>query len=224
MVPTICVCVDGDSCAEVIDFLEKKLSGSVSAIVSGTDASRFAAVKADNDGIVLIILGSSAHAVIKDLCDDYGKETRRVKLIYSISAGVDAYRLSELQQELSGILFCNAQGCSSNILAEYVAFSMLYFNRSPWRLVASKNEKKWNRFNCIELRRQKMVIIGYGDIGQACGEKATALGMEVTGIRRSGDNKVDKFGVMVRGNDALDESIREADFVVGVLPGTHDTK
>ncbi|CAJ1992497.1 D-isomer specific 2-hydroxyacid dehydrogenase [Leishmania donovani] len=223
MAPTICVCVDDDLCGAVCDVL-KQLEGRISAIVCGTDVSCFASVKADNDGIFMVVSGSCAHAVIKDLCDDYDKEERRVKLIYSLSAGVDAYKLSELKQELSGILFCNAQGCCSNVLAEYVVFSMLYFNRLPWRLAASKNEKKWDPFSSIELRRQKLVIIGYGNIGEACGAKAVALGMQVTGIRRSGDKKTDKFGVMVRGNDALDESIREADFVVSVLPGTEHTR
>ncbi|CBZ30283.1 d-isomer specific 2-hydroxyacid dehydrogenase-like protein [Leishmania mexicana MHOM/GT/2001/U1103] len=223
MAPTICVCVGGDHCAVVCDVL-KKLEGRISAIVCGTDVSCFASVKADNDGIFMIVSESCAHAVIKDLCDDYDKEERRVKLIYSLTAGVDAYKLSELKQELSGILFCNSQGCCSNILAEYVVFSMLYFNRLPWRLVTSKNERKWDPFSSIELSGQKVVIIGYGDIGEACGAKAVALGMQVTGIRRSGDKKTDKFGVMVRGNDALDESIREADFVVSVLPGTEHTR
>ncbi|KAG5468224.1 hypothetical protein LSCM1_02201 [Leishmania martiniquensis] len=224
MAPTICVCIDDDSPAALIGLLEKRLEGSVPAIVSGTDVRCFAAVKAENDGIVMIVSGSCAHAVIKDLCDDYGMEVRRVRLIYSLTAGVDAYRLSELTRELSGVLFCNTQGCYSNILAEHVVFSMLYFNRFPWRLTAAKRERKWDCFDSIELHRQKVVIIGYGEIGQACGEKAAALGMQVTGIRRSGDKTVDRFGIVVRGNDALDESVREADFVVGVLPGTEHTK
>ncbi|GET92239.1 d-isomer specific 2-hydroxyacid dehydrogenase-like protein [Leishmania tarentolae] len=223
MHPTICVCVN-NSLQDPVSIVLKRLEGRVSAIVYGTDVSCFAPVKANNDGIILIVLGSCAHAVIKDLCDDYDKEQRRVKLIYSLSAGVDAYKLSELKQELSGILFCNAQGCSSNVLAEHVLFCMLYFNRFPWRLSASKKERKWDCFNNIEIRYQKVVIIGYGDIGEACGAKAVALGMQVTGIRRSGDNKVDKFGVMVRGNDALDELVREADFVISLLPATEHTR
>ncbi|KAG5468636.1 hypothetical protein CUR178_01470 [Leishmania enriettii] len=224
MAPTLCVCVDDHISDAVVEILEKKLEGIAPVIVSGADVSCFTAVKAENDGIVMVVSGSCAHAVIKDLCDDYGKEVRRVRFIYSLTAGVDAYRLSELKQELSNIVFCNAQGCYSNILAEHVAFCMLYFNRFPWRMVASKNEKKWDRFSNIELRRQRVVIIGYGHIGQACGEKAAALGMQVIGIRSTGDNTVDRFGIMVRGNDAIDESVRDADFVVGVMPGTERTK
>ncbi|KAK7200793.1 d-isomer specific 2-hydroxyacid dehydrogenase- protein [Novymonas esmeraldas] len=224
MAPTICVCGGGHKAHIVDKLLQSTIQDAVASIVSGTDSHAFAATKAENDGLILFVFGPAAHAVIKDLCDDYGKEQRRVKLIYSMSAGVDAYRLSELKEELAGIPFCNAQGCYSNILAEHVAFSMMYFNRFPWRIVGSKHEKKWDRFNMVELRGQKAVVIGYGDIGQACGQKAVALGMHVTGIRRSGDNTTDKFGVMVRGNDALDECVREADFVIGVLPGTEHTK
>ncbi|KAG5493919.1 hypothetical protein JKF63_01751 [Porcisia hertigi] len=223
MVHTVCVCVNNDMMAPIMAVLKKKLEGSLSPVVCGDDVSCFEAVKHHNDGIVMIVMGRGAHAAIKDLCDDYNENVRRVKLIYSMSSGVDAYQLPKLKQELAGIPFCNAQGCYSNILAEHVVFSMLYFNRSPWRLNASKREKKWDQFSTIEIQKQKVVIIGYGDIGQACGEKAAALGMQVTGIRRSGADKVDKFGVLVRGNDVLHESIRVADFVVGVLPSTEET-
>ncbi|KAK7199519.1 d-isomer specific 2-hydroxyacid dehydrogenase- protein [Novymonas esmeraldas] len=224
MAPTICVCTSGLTPRDYVDLIKKALPGTESPVIHGDDPHAFAAAKAENDGLILFVFGPAAHAVIKDLCDDYGKEQRRVKFIYSISAGVDAYRLSELKEELAGIPFCNAQGCYSNALAEHVAFSMMYFNRFPWRLIAFKNERKWGEFNNVVLRGQKAVVIGYGDIGQACGQKAAALGMHVTGIRRSGDNTTDKFGVMVRGNDALDECVREADFVIGVLPGTEQTK
>ncbi|KAK7200794.1 d-isomer specific 2-hydroxyacid dehydrogenase- protein [Novymonas esmeraldas] len=221
---TVCAFVMQPNLPAVKSVLEAQLSGVVKEIIYGQSADAFAAAKASGNPLALLVETAAAHAVIKDLCDDYGKEQRRVKFIYSMSAGVDAYRLSELEQEIRGIPIHNAQGCYSNILAEHVAFSMMYFNRFPWRIVSSKHEKKWDRFNMVELRGQKAVVIGYGDIGQACGQKAAALGMHVTGIRRSGDNTTDKFGVMVRGNDALDECVREADFVIGVLPGTEHTK
>ena len=223
MTLTVCICIDGFACPIVAAGVKNTLGAHLKDIVIGDKPKDFAKVQEYNDGIVMVVMGKSAHDVIKDLCDDYNQTKRRVRFIYSVSAGVDAYRLSELTKELHGIPMYNAQGCYSNVLAEHVVFSMLYFNRFPWRLVASKNEKKWDRFNMIEIQEQKVVVIGYGDIGQACGQKAAALGKKVTGIRRSGDNMVDKHGVMVRGNDALDEAIREADFVVGVLPGTVHT-
>jgi phosphoglycerate dehydrogenase-like enzyme len=222
---TVCACVTPVNLAGLKSALEKcSQSSVVGNVIYGQTADAFAAAKFSGQPIALMVESGIAHDVIKDLCDDFDKPERRVKFIYSLSAGVDAYRLSELTKELHGIPMHNAQGCYSSVLAEHVAFSMLYFNRYPWRLVASKNEKKWDRFNIIEIQDQKVLIVGYGDIGQACGKKAAALGMQVTGIRRSGDNRVDEHGVMVRGNDALDEVIREADFVVGVLPGTVHTK
>ncbi|KPA82213.1 hypothetical protein ABB37_03332 [Leptomonas pyrrhocoris] len=221
---TVCVGVDGVTCPSVDDGLKQRVGTHLKNVVFGTAPQEFAATKTNNEGIVLVMLGPQAHDVIKDLCDDHDKKERRVKFIYSLSAGVDSYRLPDFTKQLHGVPMHNAQGCYSNILAEHVVFSMLYFNRSPWRIVESKREKKWDRFNMIEALGEKVVIIGYGDIGQKCGQKAAALGMKVTGIRRSGGNTVDEHGVTVRGNDALDEAIREADFVVGVLPGTSHTK
>ncbi|KPA82212.1 hypothetical protein ABB37_03331 [Leptomonas pyrrhocoris] len=222
---TICACVSSANLAVVKSVLGELLAApAMNTFVHGTTPDAFASAKSSGHPIALLVEGGMGVDVIKDLCDDHDKKERRVKFIYSLSAGVDSYRLPDFTKQLHGVPMHNAQGCYSNILAEHVVFSMLYFNRSPWRIVESKREKKWDRFNMIEARGEKVVIIGYGDIGQKCGQKAAALGMKVTGIRRSGGNTVDEHGVTVRGNDALDEAIREADFVVGVLPGTSHTK
>ncbi|EPY34160.1 d-isomer specific 2-hydroxyacid dehydrogenase-like protein [Strigomonas culicis] len=102
---------------------------------------------------------------------------------------------------------------------------MLYFNRYPWRLIQSKREKKWDRFNMTEVHGQKVAIMGYGDIGQQCGKLAAGLGMQVTGIRRRApETPIDEYGVHVKTEAETDAVVAEADFVVGVLPGTSTTR
>ncbi|KAH9577389.1 D-isomer specific 2-hydroxyacid dehydrogenase [Trypanosoma melophagium] len=117
-------------------------------------------------------------------------------------------------------------GGDSPILAEHVIYSMLYFNRQTWRLLASRAEHKWDPFNMIELRGQKMGIIGYGDIGHATAKLAVTMGMEVTGVKRSAPTvNVDEYGVhVVHGDAARDRVLRESDFVVNILPGTEETR
>ncbi|KPI83875.1 hypothetical protein ABL78_7073 [Leptomonas seymouri] len=221
---TLCFCVNPQNIDRLQSAFRKYLlSPAPKNILYGQTPDAFSSVKSSGDPIALLVETRMAHDVIKNLCDDFDRQERRVKFIYSLSAGVDAYRLSELTSELRGIPIHNAQGCFSSILAEHVAFSMLYFNRCLWRIMESRRTKKWDPFNMIELRGQQVVVVGYGDIGQKCGQKAAALGMKVTGIRRSGNNMVDEHGVTVRSNDALDEVIHDADFVVGVLPGTAHT-
>ncbi|EPY23689.1 d-isomer specific 2-hydroxyacid dehydrogenase-like protein [Strigomonas culicis] len=222
---TVCAYVVRPSIDLVSNFLRANLGAKAKDIVVGNSVDEFAAAKAAGGPIALIV-ENTAHDTLKSLCDDFDKSSdRRVKFIYSASAGVDAYRLHELKPELKGIPFHNAQGVYSRVLAEHVAFSMLYFNRYPWRLIQSKREKKWDRFNMTEVHGQKVAIMGYGDIGQQCGKLAAGLGMQVTGIRRRApETPIDEYGVHVKTEAETDAVVAEADFVVGVLPGTSTTR
>ncbi|EPY19572.1 d-isomer specific 2-hydroxyacid dehydrogenase-like protein [Strigomonas culicis] len=76
-----------------------------------------------------------------------------------------------------------------------------------------------------EVHGQKVAIMGYGDIGQQCGKLAAGLGMQVTGIRRRApETPIDEYGVHVKTEAETDAVVAEADFVVGVLPGTSTTR
>ncbi|KAH9577224.1 D-isomer specific 2-hydroxyacid dehydrogenase [Trypanosoma melophagium] len=206
----------------------KHLSHLAKSITLGSAPLDFQEAKNSGDAIILFVEGAVGHDAIKDLCDDYNlpKERRRVRWVYSLTAGVDVYRLGLLTKELKDIPFANGHGCYSPILAEHVIYSMLYFNRQTWRLLASRAEHKWDPFNMIELRGQKMGIIGYGDIGHATAKLAVTMGMEVTGVKRSAPTaNVDEYGVhVVHGDAARDRVLRESDFVVNILPGTEETR
>lgn len=64
-----------------------------------------------------------------------------------------------------------------------------------------------------------MIIIGFGDIGSACGKLIRSFGTKVIGFKRSvkAETKTD-CADEIYSIDKLDEKIAEADFVVGVLP------
>eukprot|EP00796_Vickermania_ingenoplastis_P007238 gene7238-5087_t len=229
---TICVAADKNSSSIVKQRVEEVFGAGKHKMVLDPSHDDIENMKKGSDPIILVVfalftgcVGIPAFDCIKSLCDDIGAANRRVKLIYSLSAGVDGYRLGELKKELHGVPFCNAQGCFSRILGEHVIFSMLYFNRSPWRLLKAKEDKKWERFSMRRLEGSKMGIFGYGNIGEQCGRLAVSMGMHVTGIKRTApSNPIDQFGVCVRGEDATDEVLRESDFIVGVLPATPKTE
>lgn len=218
-----CIVADPASACVTKEKIEETFRAKEHKLVLAPTKADLEVIKKSGDDVVLVISGPQACEALEELCDDMSAPTRRVKLIYSLSAGVDCYRLPELKHHLKGIPFCNAQGCFSTILAEHVIFSMLHFNRFPWRLLAQKEEKKWERFGMIRLEGQKVGIIGYGSIGQECGRLAVAMGMSVTGIKRSVGDAVDANSVHIRGEDYIDQLLRESDFVVGVLPATPQT-
>lgn len=222
---TFCVVADPESCSIVKHQVEADFGAGKHKVVLSPSKADLAAIKKESNPIILVVFGPIAVDALKDLCDDHSSPTRRVKLIYSLSAGVDSYRLAELRQELHNIPFCNAQGCFSNILAEHVIYSILHFNRFPWRLQENKMKKKWERFSMLRVEGMRMVIFGYGNIGEQCGRLAVNMGMSVTGIKRTAPAQpVDKYGVRVYAETSTDDLLREADVVLGVLPATPHTE
>lgn len=223
----IAVCAVPAQLARTTEFVKKEFAALARKVVSGSTPADFAELKASKEPFMLLISGAAGHEVLKDLGDDNDKpvDARRIRLIYSITAGVDVFNLQPLANQLAGIPFYNAQGCYSVVLSEWVLYCMMYFNRSVWRLFENKRARKWDQFCCHALHDQKLVIVGYGDIGQTCGKAARLFGMNVTGIRRSAKpGEVDSYGVHVKTNEHLDALLAEADFVAGVLPGTPATK
>jgi phosphoglycerate dehydrogenase-like enzyme len=84
---------------------------------------------------------------------------------------------------------------------------------------------KWEPFNVLEIGKQTMGIVGYGDIGRACAWRAKAMGMRVLALRRrpelSGqDSHVDR----VYGWDGRLEMMAESDYVVCAAPLTAETR
>lgn len=221
---TACICANPGVQATVRTALDRLVGNAVKRIVVCTSVEEFAEVKKSGERLAVFVTPMpESNVLLRDVLDDHADPTRRAAFVYSSSAGVDSYALHEMQTLLHGVPFHNAQGCFANILAEHVIYAMLYFNRFSWQVEKDRTEKRWNQFNMIELKGQKVGVLGYGNIGQACGEMARALGMEVVGVRRSGTGKVIN-GVTVRGEDATDEVLRTSDFIVGVLPGTKATR
>lgn len=73
-----------------------------------------------------------------------------------------------------------------------------------------------------------MLIIGFGDIGAACGRVAKqGFGTRVIGCKRQPENTPEEHLKMccdeVIGMDKLEDHLGSADFVVGVLPKTSAT-
>ena len=59
------------------------------------------------------------------------------------------------------------------------------FRLRPPRVLRDQHAARWEPFAHEELYGRKIVIVGFGDIGQAVGQHATAFGMQVTPIRRN---------------------------------------
>jgi len=119
----------------------------------------------------------------------------------------------------------NGSGVFSQSLGEFAMLGALYFAKDVPRLLKAKAARRWDIFDCDEVRKQTMGIVGYGDIGRAVARRAKALGMRVLALRRNtaprpGDEYVDQLF----SSSALLEMLPQCDYVVAAAPLTRETQ
>jgi D-2-hydroxyacid dehydrogenase (NADP+) len=113
------------------------------------------------------------------------------------------------------------------IMRESLLSMMLHFNRHIGRSLANQKDRVWGRLGyseCAALFSQKVLIIGFGSLGQSMAELLKAFGAEIIAVKRDtrgfeGHPDVDR----VISFDRLEEELPYADHVVIVLPGGTET-
>lgn len=109
------------------------------------------------------------------------------------------------------------------IMRESLLSMMLYFNRQLGKSLDDQNSRIWGRLgynSCTALFSQRVLIVGFGPLGQSMAESLKALGATITGVKRSlaafeANPNVDRMITF----DMLAEELPYADHVVLVLPG-----
>lgn len=150
-------------------------------------------------------------------------KAHRLKWIHVRYAGLDTILSPELRS--SPIPFTNGRGVFSQSLGEFVLAAVLYFAKDIPRMRRNQQAARWEPFDLMEISKQTMGIVGYGDIGRACASRAKAMGMRVLALRRrpelsSGDPHVDQ----AFGWDQRHEMIAQSDYVVAAAPLTPETE
>lgn len=143
--------------------------------------------------------------------------------IHSIQAGVDRFPFDVLQQH--NVVLTNSTGIHGDSVGETVAGYMLMFAR--WLHEAAKNQpdRAWDRpawDEAFTVHGTTVCVVGLGALGQGIAARASALGMDVTGVKRTVEpvEHVDK----VYGADELHEAIADALFVAIAVPLTPETE
>jgi glyoxylate/hydroxypyruvate reductase A len=132
-------------------------------------------------------------------------------------SGIDAARLAEIPVTKSA-------GVHAVPLAEFALFGMLAFAKDIDVLRALARERRWpDRWPMRQLAGSRLTVVGLGQVGCAIAERAGALGMSVTGVRR---HPVSAGPLPVQhlvGPDDLSRALSGADYVALALPGTAET-
>src|SRR5437016_4249666 len=183
-------------------LLDKLPSSTSITVGNNIEAHRKAAPEAD------VIFSLSAPAkVLRELWP----LAPRVKWVHSRSAGLDSLLFPELVA--SPVPLTNGSGVFSQSLAEFVIGAAVFFAKDFRRLIRNQDAGKWEQFDVEEIRGQTMGIVGYGDIGRACAQRAHAMGMKVLALRRRPErSNSDPYISEVYGADQLLEMMPHCDY------------
>jgi phosphoglycerate dehydrogenase-like enzyme len=157
----------------------------------------------------------------RDALDPILAAAPRVRWIHASAAGLD-HLVSPALSATSAVI-TNSRGAYGDALGEYVVAAMLYFVKDLARLRDAQARRAWEPFEGERLAGKVLGIIGYGDIGAAIAQRATALGVQVVAHRRrpalsAGDPHV------ARVVGGLRDAIAPADFVAVAAPLTPETR
>ena len=152
-------------------------------------------------------------------------ETRDLKLIAVAATGTDIIDREEASRR--GVKICNVPGYATQSVAQFTLAMMLQLATQMGKYVDAVKTGEWQKspifslltFPTMELSGKRLGIIGYGSIGQAVGQMARGLGMEVLVAVRPG-----RSGSAPQGRVKLEQLLVQADIISLHCPLTADTR
>lgn len=156
-------------------------------------------------------------AKVKDIALQAGTKLRWVQ---SWSSGIDKLPLEQLASR--GIRLTDASGVHARSVSETALAMMLGLSRGIAAAVRNQQSRVWESPHTLaEMNGGTVAIVGAGEIGREVARLARAFDMRVLAVRRSGGSMPEADAVYTTAR--LDEALREADYVVNILPQTTET-
>lgn len=152
---------------------------------------------------------------------EYLAESRSLRLLQTLTAGVDIYEAPGILPE--GVLLRSAVGAYGHSVSEHM-FAMLL--SSMKRLPAyrdAQRERSWADLGPAKtLSGARVLCVGTGDLGACFARLCKALGARTVGVRRDPGRAADGIDEMY-GIAELDRLLPSADVVALMLPHSADT-
>ena len=112
----------------------------------------------------------------------------KVKWVHSFSAGIDKMKpfldACMLEGRGADIPLTNGRSAFSSSLAEWVATSVLHFNKQIPRCQQNRIASNYERFTMDVVDAKTIGFVGFGDISVASAKVMKAFGMRVLAMRR----------------------------------------
>ncbi|WP_435159488.1 D-2-hydroxyacid dehydrogenase [Haladaptatus sp. DFWS20] len=146
-----------------------------------------------------------------------------LKWVHAITAGYDRFSLDAFAD--SRIVLTNSTGIHGTSVGETALGMMLSLSRRLHAFSRQQTDRDWNRPDWNEpftLHHEPLCVVGLGTLGQGIAKRADAIGMHVTGVRRTA-KPVPHVREVYTNND-LHEAISDARFVALATPLTDATE
>ncbi len=143
----------------------------------------------------------------------------RLRWIHSHGAGTESHPLDLYRKR--GLIFTNGSGISSIPIAEHVVMVMLAAARKLPIYMQAQHRSEWLSQGPTpnELFDSQALILGFGAIGRAIGDRLKPFGVRVVGVRRRPDGEPN-----VIGPDEWRSRLPESDWVIVSVILTPETR
>jgi phosphoglycerate dehydrogenase-like enzyme len=150
------------------------------------------------------------------VADALARAGERLKWVTTIYAGLDAFPLDLLRDK--GVTLTNGAGINAVAVAEYAVMGVLVAAKRFDEVVRAQDRQEWlgDAPGKVELAETRALVIGYGTIGRAIGDRLAGFGVAVDGVTRSG-----RDGTLTP--DAWRAKLGDYDWVVLAAPSTSET-
>jgi len=144
-----------------------------------------------------------------------------VRWVHCTGAGVDSW-LDAPGLDPS-ILLTRTSEKFGPMIAEWAVGRVFAVQQQLIDLAAAQRESRWAPRDLARVAGTKALVVGTGDIGTAVARAFASLGIEVTGVSRSGRALGGPFDA-VHPVSALGELVADADWIVLVVPSTRASR
>jgi phosphoglycerate dehydrogenase-like enzyme len=135
-----------------------------------------------------------------------------LKVVQTLTAGVEHIR----GYVPEGAVLCNGRGIHDTSTAELAVALILASLRGLPEFVRAQERAEWTSEHRQSLADKQVLIVGYGQIGEAIETRARTFEAEVTRVARHARDGVHAI-------EDLPDLLPDADVVVLIVPGTDET-
>jgi phosphoglycerate dehydrogenase-like enzyme len=137
----------------------------------------------------------------------------RLRVVQTLTAGVEHIA----PHVPDGVLLCNGRGIHDTSTAELVLALALASLRGIPQFVREQDREEWHQRSLPSLADKRVLIVGYGAIGEAIERRLLPFEVDVVKVARTAREGVHGF-------DELPDLVPDADVVVLVVPLTDETR